>query len=70
VRRRGVLIASGFLAGESVTGVLLAASDALGGQSGSLAFSGYAQSYSSMAIAGVVFACALVAFYRSAARPS
>ena len=70
VRRRGVLIASGFLAGESVTGVLLAASDALGGQSGSLAFSGYAQSYSSMAIAAVLFACALAAFYRSAARPS
>jgi putative OPT family oligopeptide transporter len=70
VRRRGVLIASGFLAGESVTGVLLAASDALGGQSGSLAFSGYAQSHSSMAIAAVVFACALAAFYRSAARPS
>ena len=70
VRRRGVLIASGFLAGESVTGVLLAASDALGGQSGSLAFSGYAQSHSSMAIAAVVFACALAAFYRYAARPS
>jgi putative OPT family oligopeptide transporter len=70
VRRRGVLIASGFLAGESVTGVLLAASDALGGQSGTLAFSGYAQSHSSMAIAAVVFACALAAFYRSTARPS
>lgn len=70
VRRRGVLIASGFLVGESVTGVLLAASDALGGQSGSLAFPGYAQSYLSTAIAGVVFACALAAFYRSAARPS
>jgi len=70
VRRRGVLIASGFLVGESVTGVLLAASDALGGQSGSLAFPGYAQSYLSTAIAGVVFACALAAFYRSAARLS
>ncbi len=70
VRRRGVLIASGFLAGESVTGVLLAASDALGGRSGSLAFPGYAQSHVSIAIAAVVFACALAAFYRSAARPS
>ncbi len=69
VRRRGVLIASGFLVGESMTGVLLAAADALGGRSGSLAFSGFAGSHVSTAIAGVVFACALAVFYRSAARP-
>ena len=69
VRRRGVLIASGFLVGESVTGVMLAASDAVGGQGGLLAFPGYAQSHASTAIAALVFFCALAVFYRSAARP-
>ncbi len=69
VRRRGVLIASGFLVGESVTGVMLAASDAVGGQGGLLVFPGYAQSHASTAIAALVFACALAVFYRSAARP-
>ena len=68
-RRRGVLIASGFLVGESVTGVMLAASDAVGGQGGLLAFPGYAQSHASTAIAALVFFCALAVFYRSAARP-
>ena len=69
VRRRGVLIASGFLVGESMTGVLLAAADALGGRSGSLALSGFAGSHVATALAAVVFACALAVFYRSAARP-
>ena len=69
VRRRGVLIASGFLVGESMTGVLLAAADAFGGRSGSLAFSGFAGSHISTAIAALLFACALAVFYRSAARP-
>ena len=69
VRRRGVLIASGFLVGESVTGVMLAASDAVGGQGSLLAFPGYAQSHASSAIAALVFFCALAVFYRSAARP-
>ena len=67
-RRRGVLIASGFLVGESVTGVMLAASDAVGGQGSLLAFPGYAQSHASAAIAALVFFCALAVFYRSAAR--
>ena len=69
VRRRGVLIASGFLVGESVTGVMLAASDAVGGQGSLLAFPGYAQSHASTAIAALMFFCALAVFYRSAARP-
>jgi putative OPT family oligopeptide transporter len=68
VRRRGVLIASGFLVGESMTGVLLAAADAFGGRSGSLAYPGFANSHLSTAIAALLFACALAAFYRSAAR--
>ncbi len=69
VRRRGVLIASGFLVGESMTGVLLAAADAFGGRSGALAFSGLAGSHVSTAIAALLFACACAVFYRSAARP-
>jgi putative OPT family oligopeptide transporter len=69
VRRRGVLIASGFLVGESMTGVLLAAADAVGGRAGSLAFPGIAGSYVSTAVAALIFACALAVFYRSAARP-
>ncbi len=69
VRRRGVFIASGFLVGESMTGVLLAAADAFGGRSGSLAFSGFAGSHVSTAIAALLFACALAVFYKSAARP-
>ena len=69
VRRRGVLIASGFLVGESMTGVLLAAADAFGGRSGSLSFSGFAGSHVSTAVAALLFACALAVFYRSAARP-
>jgi putative OPT family oligopeptide transporter len=70
VRRRGVLIASGFLVGESMTGVLLAAADALGGRSGSLAFSGFAGSHISTAIAALLFACVLAVFYRLAAHTS
>jgi len=67
-RRRGVLIASGFLVGESVTGVMLAASDAVGGQGSLLAFPSYAQSHASTAIAALAFFCALAVFYRSVAR--
>jgi hypothetical protein len=48
---------------------MLAASDAVGGQGGLLAFPGYAQSHASAAIAALVFFCALAVFYRSAARP-
>ena len=69
VRRRGVLIASGFLVGESMTGVLLAAADALGGRSDSLAFPGFAGSHLSTVLAALLFAGALAVFYRSAARP-
>ncbi|HWJ20547.1 MAG TPA: oligopeptide transporter, OPT family, partial [Geobacterales bacterium] len=70
VRRRGVLIASGFLVGESMTGVLLAAADAFGGRSGSLAFSDFAGSHISTAIAALLFASALAVFYRLAAHTS
>jgi putative OPT family oligopeptide transporter len=69
VRRRGVLIASGFLVGESMTGVLLAAADAFGGRSGSLAFPGLADTQLSTTVAALIFASALALFYRSTARP-
>ncbi|CAA2156207.1 hypothetical protein MBRA_01804 [Methylobacterium brachiatum] len=39
-RRRGVLLASGFLVGESCVGVLLAAADLMAGHSGALAIAG------------------------------
>jgi len=39
-RRRGVLLASGFLVGESVVGVLLAGADLMAGHSGALAIAG------------------------------
>lgn len=67
MRRRGVLIASGFLVGESLAGVLVAASDATAGKTGSLAFLNVGHSTLSAAIGFLVFACALAAFYRSTA---
>ncbi len=67
-RRRGVLIASGFLVGESMTGVLLAAADAVSGRGGSLAIPGVAGARVSTDVAALIFACALAAFYRFAAR--
>jgi putative OPT family oligopeptide transporter len=69
VRRRGVLIASGFLVGESMTGVLLATADALGGRSGSLAFSGFRKLARLNRRRGADFRRALAVFYRSAVRP-
>ncbi len=39
-RRRGVLIASGFLVGESIVGVLVAAADTLAGRGSSLVLVG------------------------------
>jgi putative OPT family oligopeptide transporter len=68
-RRRGVLIASGFLVGESMTGILLAAADAASGKGGSLTVPGFAGAHLSTALAALVFACALAVFYRFAARP-
>jgi putative OPT family oligopeptide transporter len=68
-RRRGVLIASGFLVGESMSGVLFAAADAWSGRGGSLALPGLAEPHISTALAALLFAFALAAFYRFAARP-
>ncbi len=68
-RRRGVLLASGFLVGESITGVLLAAADAIGGHGGSLAVQGLGGGHISTVLAALIFACALAGFYRFASRP-
>lgn len=68
-RRRGVLLASGFLVGESVVGVLLAAADTLSGRSASLAFAGDALGGATPWFSLAVFALVLGAFYRIASRP-
>lgn len=68
-RRRGVLLASGFLVGESVVGVLLAAADTLSGRSASLAFAAGALDGAGPWLGLAVFAGVLVAFYRIASRP-
>lgn len=67
-RHRGVLIGSGFLVGESLAGIFIAAADALAGRSGSLALFGTAQSGLSTFVGVLAFALALTAFYRSVAR--
>ncbi|AWN37266.1 OPT family oligopeptide transporter [Methylobacterium radiodurans] len=65
-RRRGVLLASGFLVGESCVGVLLAGADWLSGRSGVLAlgFEGPAATWLGLA----VFLAGLGAFYRLTSR--
>ncbi|GJD65550.1 OPT family oligopeptide transporter [Methylobacterium frigidaeris] len=70
VRRRGVLLASGFLVGESFVGVLLAAADTLTGRSASLALVGPDLAHLAPAFGVVVFGVALVAFYRLVSRPA
>ncbi|TFZ61102.1 oligopeptide transporter, OPT family [Methylorubrum sp. Q1] len=67
-RRRGVLLASGFLVGESVVGVLLAAADTLSGRGGSLAFAAEALGGAGPWLGLIVFLLVLTAFYRIASR--
>ncbi|WP_455959221.1 OPT family oligopeptide transporter [Methylorubrum aminovorans] len=67
-RRRGVLLASGFLVGESVVGVLLAAADTLSGRSASLAFAADALGGAGLWLGLAVFLLVLAAFYRIASR--
>jgi putative OPT family oligopeptide transporter len=68
LRRRGVLLASGFLVGESFVGVLLAAADAgLGGGALTLVGPGFAPYATAFGLAG--FLVALVMFYRAVSRP-
>jgi putative OPT family oligopeptide transporter len=67
VRRRGVLIASGFLVGESLVGICIATADAFYGKTGSLAFEGV-QSHFSALLGLIAFAALLAAFFRATAR--
>ncbi|WP_246686164.1 oligopeptide transporter, OPT family [Methylobacterium sp. WL8] len=67
-RRRGVLLASGFLVGESFVGVILAVADTLAGRSAALALVGpdFASYATWMGLA--VFAGGLAVFYRLTGR--
>ena len=66
-RRRGVLLASGLLVGESGIGVLLTGADTLAGRSGSLALDGFAGA-PALGLGLAVFAGGLALFYRLASR--
>ncbi len=67
VRRRGVLIASGFLVGESLIGIFIAAADGLSGKSGSLAWS-LGQTNVSATFGLIAFTGILAVFFRTTAR--
>jgi putative OPT family oligopeptide transporter len=69
-RRRGVLLASGFLVGESFVGVLLAAADLMAGQGSSLALVG--EGFHTMAawLGAAVFAASLAATFQLVSRAS
>ncbi|MGU3537918.1 OPT family oligopeptide transporter [Methylobacterium sp. A54F] len=67
-RRRGVLLASGFLVGESFVGVLLAAADTLAGHSNALALAGPGFAPVATWLGAGVFGVALAVFLRLTAR--
>ncbi|GJE44206.1 OPT family oligopeptide transporter [Methylobacterium soli] len=68
VRRRGVLLSSGFLVGESFVGVLLAGADTLTGRSASLALVGPDFAHLATGLGLAVFVAALAVFYRLVSR--
>ena len=70
VRRRGVLVASGFLVGESFVGILIAAVDAATGHGGSLTLTGAGFASIATWLGLAVFATASVLFYRLVSRPA
>lgn len=67
-RRRGVLLASGFLVGESFVGVILAVADTLAGHSAALALVGPDFAPYATGIGLAVFLAGLGVFYRLTAR--
>jgi putative OPT family oligopeptide transporter len=69
-RRRGVLLASGFLVGESFVGVLLAGADLSAGKGSSLALVG--PDYRTIAtwLGAAVFAVSLGVYFRLVSRPA
>ncbi|MDP4021327.1 oligopeptide transporter, OPT family, partial [Methylobacterium sp. NEAU 140] len=68
-RRRGVLLASGFLVGESLVGVLLAGADAVAGRSGALVLVGPGFEPVAEGLGLLIFAVALAATYRLVSVP-
>lgn len=68
VRRRGILLASGFLVGESFVGVLLAAADTVTGRSASLTIAGPEFSTVTETAGLAVFLIAIGIFYRVVSR--
>ena len=67
-RRRGVLLASGFLVGESFVGVVLALADTLAGHSAALALAGPDFAPYATGLGGAVFIAGLAVFYRLTSR--
>ncbi|WP_336491452.1 OPT family oligopeptide transporter [Methylobacterium nigriterrae] len=63
VHRRGILLASGFLVGESFVGVLLAAADTITGRNSSLAVAGPDFAAFATWLGAITFVTALVLFY-------
>ena len=68
-RRRGVLLASGLIVGESLVGVLLAALVVFSGRAAPLALVGDGFASASVWLGGIVFAAAIAWLYRSIGRP-
>ncbi|WP_449411270.1 OPT family oligopeptide transporter [Methylobacterium komagatae] len=69
-RRRGVLLASGFLVGESFVGVLLAAADLAAGRGSSLALVGPDFHRAAAWLGAATFAAGLAVTYRLVSRPA
>jgi hypothetical protein len=68
-RRRGVLLASGFLVGESCVGVLLAGADLMAGHSAALAVAGKGFAPYATGLGLVVFLAALAVYLRMVSTP-
>ncbi len=69
-RRRGVLLASGFLVGESFVGVLLAGADLAAGRGSSLALVGHGFDTVATGLGFAVFAVSLMIYFRLVSRPA
>ncbi|WP_210035715.1 OPT family oligopeptide transporter [Methylobacterium sp. PvR107] len=69
-RRRGVLLASGFLVGESCVGVLLAGADLLAGHSSAIAIAGKGFAPYATGLGLAVFLAGLTAYLRMVSSPA
>jgi len=68
LRRRGVLLSSGFLVGESGIGMTLAALEVVRGQGGGIALVGAGFAPVATVLGGVVFVLALLLFFRAVSK--